>query len=337
MSIEGQSSELIGPNTRGLPGVWPLMETYGASIEQCLEGTNISIDQAMGRDGHVGLEEEFALYRNLLRLSGDPLLGLKLGEIYQPQTYGMFGYAILSAKNLKMVFEIAGYLNDFNMGLFEWQLELGEPSKYTQVKQGDLPDDLLQIYVDRNQAGGFTLLKSVGLKTTDFTGVSIGHEGVEQLAAYEAFYGCKVNIGEQNSAFHFASELLDQDLPWANEQALEICLQACRELIEEHSPHSTISRKVVNHIIDSPGGFPSFAETAKELGFSTRSLRRKLQQEGSSYSGLVKDVRLKLAKQHLKDRLTIEQVSELLGYSETSAFSRAFKSWTGHSPQEYRR
>lgn len=67
-----------------------------------------------------------------------------------------------------------------------------------------------------------------------------------------------------------------------------------------------------------------------------RGLHRKLQHEGTSYQDLLKAVCLKRAMQYLRDALTVEQTSELLGYSETSAFSRAFKSWTGRSPQEYR-
>ncbi|NKI18703.1 helix-turn-helix transcriptional regulator [Spongiibacter sp. KMU-166] len=117
---------------------------------------------------------------------------------------------------------------------------------------------------------------------------------------------------------------------------MDACIKACRELLDEISSQGSLKSCVVDVLIGSPGAFPSIEQVAKKLEMSTRSLRRKLQQEGTSYQDLLQEVRLGLAKQYLRDKLSVEQIAELLGYSETSAFSRAFKGWTGKAPQEFR-
>jgi AraC-like DNA-binding protein len=70
---------------------------------------------------------------------------------------------------------------------------------------------------------------------------------------------------------------------------------------------------------------------------STRALRRRLREEGTSFRILVRQVREQLARRYLREgSLTVDEVSRLLGYSEPAAFSRAFKSWTRRSPSAYR-
>ena len=76
---------------------------------------------------------------------------------------------------------------------------------------------------------------------------------------------------------------------------------------------------------------------AAQLALSTRSLQRRLQGEGLSFSELVEQVRRELAEQHLADRtLDLADIALLLGYSEQSAFQRAFKRWTGLTPAQWR-
>jgi AraC-like DNA-binding protein len=85
-------------------------------------------------------------------------------------------------------------------------------------------------------------------------------------------------------------------------------------------------------------GEPSAAMLAERMSCSLRSFYRKLAEYGLCYRALLGDVRFKLARMYLADsRLSLVEVALLLGYSEQSAFSRAFRKWSGSTPQEYRR
>jgi AraC-like DNA-binding protein len=84
-------------------------------------------------------------------------------------------------------------------------------------------------------------------------------------------------------------------------------------------------------------GEPEVAAVARALATSDRSLQRRLQEEGTSFRGVVDDARRELAVGYLGDRrMTVAEVAYLLGYSEASAFVRAFKRWTGKTPGEMR-
>lgn len=84
-------------------------------------------------------------------------------------------------------------------------------------------------------------------------------------------------------------------------------------------------------------GPPTIEAVARGLAIGARTLQRQLQREGVVYSALVDEVRAMLAREYLKDRgITVGEVAYLLGFSETSAFSRAFRRWTGETPREFR-
>ena len=86
------------------------------------------------------------------------------------------------------------------------------------------------------------------------------------------------------------------------------------------------------------GHAPTLDEMAEALGTSGRTLRRRLQSEGQTFHGLLDEVRLAVAKRHIEARtLSLPELAFLLGFSEASAFHRAFRRWTGTTPQSYAR
>jgi AraC-like DNA-binding protein len=89
---------------------------------------------------------------------------------------------------------------------------------------------------------------------------------------------------------------------------------------------------------DLSTGKPDLARTAAQLGISGRTLQRRLRSVGLSYSDLLEDLRRELSNELLRDgNLAVADVAFLLGYSEPSAFQRAFRRWRGMSPQQYKR
>ena len=76
---------------------------------------------------------------------------------------------------------------------------------------------------------------------------------------------------------------------------------------------------------------------AKQMNFSVRQLQRYLQKQGQTYQQRMQEIRCMMAMQYLKDpHLSLQEISMLLGYSEQSAFQRAFKQWTAQTPQQWR-
>ncbi|NEP18534.1 MAG: helix-turn-helix transcriptional regulator, partial [Leptolyngbya sp. SIO4C1] len=83
---------------------------------------------------------------------------------------------------------------------------------------------------------------------------------------------------------------------------------------------------------------PKLDAIAAKLGYSSRTLQRKLQQAGTSFQQVLDDIRRELAFQYLQEtQLTASEIAFLLGFSENSAFTRAFRRWTAITPGDYRR
>ena len=106
------------------------------------------------------------------------------------------------------------------------------------------------------------------------------------------------------------------------------------ELITEDPFFRQVMEKIAQRLPDGP---PSQARIADDLHVSERTLQRKLKAEGHTYKDILQDYRLRLARNYLSQPgRSIVETSYVLGFSDPSAFSRAFKGWTGHSPAEYR-
>ena len=100
------------------------------------------------------------------------------------------------------------------------------------------------------------------------------------------------------------------------------------------SVSQTVVRKIIERLPDGP---PNQQRIAVDMNVSHRTLQRKLKEEGASFADLLKDTRLQLARKYLQQaNRSVVETAYLLGFSEPSTFSRAFKRWTGQAPAEYR-
>jgi AraC-like DNA-binding protein len=111
-----------------------------------------------------------------------------------------------------------------------------------------------------------------------------------------------------------------------------------RRLLERAGSAPLVDRIRAAIAADLPGHEPSLAAVAPRLALSPRSVQRRLAEAGTSFARMVDAVREERAKAALRsDEVSLAEVSWLLGFSEQSAFARAFKRWTGVSPTEWRR
>ena len=123
--------------------------------------------------------------------------------------------------------------------------------------------------------------------------------------------------------------------PYLNSLLVKFCEEA---LSDRAAARNTLRRDVENPIaVLLPHGKAHLDDVAARLGMSRRTLARRLASEGLTFAGVLAQLRVDLAKRELQDAsLTISQVAWLLGYREVSAFTHAFKRWTGKTPREMR-
>jgi AraC-like DNA-binding protein len=154
-----------------------------------------------------------------------------------------------------------------------------------------------------------------------------------------AFIGCDVAFGSEVDEVEFSEKVEDRPVvsqdPYLNSLLIKYCEEA---LADRFAARGSLRRDLENAItLLLPHGRAHVGEVAAQLGMSRRTLARRLAAEGLTFADVLAELRVALAKRELQDRgLTISQVAWLLGYREVSAFTHAFKRWTGKTPREAR-
>lgn len=155
-------------------------------------------------------------------------------------------------------------------------------------------------------------------------------------APYRRVFRAPVRFDAAANALEYARADVEDRLPAGNAELArgndEVLVRYLARLGQ-----SRLASRVQQALLDAmPAGAPSKSAVARTLGMSARNLQRRLAEEGTSFSALLADARVSLARTYVDEgRLSVTEIAFVLGFADTSAFSRAFKRWTGLSPRAY--
>ncbi len=284
-------------------------------------------------------QQELAFYRNALQLTGDPTIGLKLGEPFIPQRYGLFGYALMSASTLRRAMAHTVNFGQLTFSFFTFELqESGKRASFVMKDPPPIEKALHDVYLDRDMSAALVGFSSIMGMSVPLHQVQLAHEGHGRAQTYRDHFGCDVLFGTYPSKLVFNPDLLDTLLPQRDPDTSQYFRQQCRMLIAKLKHQSFFADDVRMLLLARPGQFPNIEQVAEQLHVSIRTLRRRLSEEGRSYRELLEEVRFQLAKEYLLDtNLRLAEISDLLGYTEPGNFSHAFRRWSGFSPRGYRK
>jgi AraC-like DNA-binding protein len=316
------------------------MRALGFSQDACLEGTDLHLNQLIGTDvgeDYLTLEQEYLLYKNILQISQDPYIGLKIGRTYRVEGFGMLGYAVLTARTVGEVLLICQDYEPLMFGHFKFSLfNEGSLLGIALQEHYDTPEPLLQIFSDRALERGLTAMQTSFGFRVDICKIRLMHKDEHDLKLYEEHFGCPVEFGHHQNEILFDKSITELVQPRKDPAFSQHCLDECKTIIGRLRQRSEFVSQIREIILAEPGYFPTATEVAQTLKCTTRTLRRKLSNEGYNYQTILNEIRSEIAKDYLKSNLPIEQISEMLGFSEASAFSNAFKTWESISPKDYR-
>jgi AraC-like DNA-binding protein len=297
------------------------------------------LSQLDNPQSRMTFQQELAFYRNALQLTCDPLIGLKLGEPFIPQRYGLFGYALLSASTLRKAMNLAVNFGQLTFSFFTFEFsENGEQSYFAMKDAPPIEQALHDVYLDRDMSAAVVGFSAVLGKPLPLDAVHLAHDGHGLQQTYRAYFGCEVMFSSYPSKFLFNSEQLDTPLPQRDPDTSRHFRQQCQMLITKLKHQSYFADDVRMLLLARPGQFPNIAHVAEKLHVSVRTLRRRLKEEASSYRELLEEVRFQLGKDYLLDtKLPLAEISDLLGYTEPGNFSHAFRRWSGQSPLSFRK
>ena len=325
---------------KALPPALEAMQTMGFTAADCLRQTGLNEADISRPAADVGftLEQEFQFHRNLLAMTDNPMLGLLLGKTYQLEAYGLLGYAFMSAPTLRQAMVILRNYGPLTFTLFDVNfLVTGSRGILRLAPDIAVPEDLLTYYVDRDLTAAVNGGRGSLRVPLEPQHIQLMHHGEDQRAIYERHFRCPVSFSAEASELQIDASLLDVAMPLGDSETTAACQQQCRLLLARMRAGSTFVDKVRQLILARPGYFPDIDYVAEKLNMTSRTLRRRLTREDSSYQEILAEVRYELAREYLTtSTLPLEEISVLLGYSAPGNFSNAFKRWHGSSPREFR-
>lgn len=313
------------------------LKDYDVDTRRLFERAGVALDDIGKPAARFSSPAMQKLWRLAVEETGDPCLGVIAGAKVQPAAMHGLGFSWLSSDTLY----------DALTRLVRFQRALSTIAKLSLEEK----DGLVTLVFNARRMGfnienaTYEVAMAVSVRmcrlaqAADFSPLQVRlcrprpgcHERIE------TFFKAPVEYVAEENSLVFRAEDLKKPLPNANPELARVNDQVVIEYLNRFD-RSQISMQVRARIIEAlPSGQPTQPDIAKALHLSLRNLQRKLQAENTNFKAILEEIRRELATQYIREaHLSIGEITYLLGFAETSNFTRAFKRWTGKSPKEYR-
>ena len=337
MTILKMNPEEYSVSTEYAPLLVTMLERYGVSKEQLLAG---AAEPPNLRDpgARLPLQDFVDIVRRAIKLSGAPWLGWDFGATLTLSSHGFLGYAAMSSETLRDAVELAVKFFRTRTTVVDRQLKVEGATAILHLDELVALHDIQPFVVESLFSSfHFMGLKLLGEVPMDgelrfaFPEPDY-YQRMKQLIPVPVLFDCAYN------QMRFPASRLDQRLRFADPRLAKMAEAQCEQEMANIKSPPKLLNQVRRIILAQSGRFPSVDEAASDLHMSSRTLKRKLQQLGTSYQTILDDLRKGLAVEYLtQTEITVDDIAVQLGYSDASNFARAFRRWTGRSPSDYRR
>ncbi len=309
----------------------------GVPLDPILRRAGLTRRQVSDPDARIAYRKHAALLSLAEEATGDNSFGLHLTASIALKQAGLLGYVFLNSATLGDA--LANLVRYFQVlsDAMEFDLEVGE-TQVVMINRVTDPRVVDQRQLVETELGLlYRFCQLITGRDIRLDRVEFQHAKSKGARTVRQVFGAPVHYRRARNAIAFEASLLDCPIEAADSELLKILLRHC-ELILGTRPKVgslvfDVQRLIANML---PSGQPKMDAVARELGMSSRTLTRRLAEEGHTYKALLDEVRRKLAFQYLKDkRISFKQIAYLLGYSEVAAFYHAFRRWAGASPLQY--
>jgi AraC-like DNA-binding protein len=281
-------------------------------------------------------EEMFALYRGISEVSKDPAIGLKLGTEERVERYDPIAIAALYTRSFRDALQrLARYK----------QLTCPEEIRLVE-RGGEFLVQFIWLLADQPEPtllvdACFAWVVGIGRRGT---GLPVNPKRIEfqrpekHRKMHEAHFRCPVNFDARQNVLVFSKTDIDRPFLTHNADLLAMVAPQLEAELTRQLAQKTISEQVKGIVKKLLAGRrPTLQDVARELHLSTRTLQRRLTDEGVTFQQLMEGARRELAQHYLlHSSLELSETAYLLGYEDANSFFRAFHHWVGTSPAEWR-
>ena len=327
----------MGVYAPALSYIWKSIEEAGMDARALFEEAGIDPNLRLDITGRVSNNQVDDLLWVFNQNSRDDAFIFKLAQNVQPSYIGALGLAWLTSPSLRGAFERFHRYGRAVSDAQEIRIEDDDKDVRVIFDHGSI------VFRDQALRQGLTLATAVQLCRMTYgdsfapTGIHFQFPEPSSVNAYYEFFRCELFFDSEFDVLVMPVEVADQPLPGFNPQLLQQMDLMIIDYLADLDKDDVIGRTRAEIIRQLPSGRVSLDEVANALHISQRSLTRKLQERNESFKNLLATTRKELSEKYvLNKNLSLTEISFLLGFSETSSFSRAYKTWTGQSPSSYR-
>jgi AraC-like DNA-binding protein len=317
--------------------LWKLIEANGHDPEALYREAGINPDSLNKPGARVPYASVNRIWAKASEIIHDPCFGVKGYKYWHPSYIHALGYAWLASHSLREALNrFVRYLRVVSEIIF---LKLEEnPDGFTFIFNFELLGLRVPAQIDMGMSMAIHMCRLNYGEDLKPIAVNFAHAEPPCSEEYYALFKAPVQFSTDRDSMTLSYADVDKYLIGANPQLARLNDQVMVEYLAKLDKDDIIDR-VTAVIVDMlPSGGVADEKVAEQLNMSVRSLQRRLKEAGTTFRTLLEEIRKDLASTYVRDaEIELVEVAFLLGFSDQSAFSRAFRRWTGCCPSEIRK
>ena len=297
----------------------------------------INAEDSCHANARIPTTQVMKLWQLAVAATGDPAFGLVVARHCQPAVLHGLGFAWLASDTLRDALgRLVKYSHLIN-ALPDFRLEDTQDTVDLVVTVPDFGPSFSHAATDAGLAIFLRMCQITAADDIMPVHVSMQRPEPADKAPYKAMFGPAIEYSADAHRLSFDATLANTPLSTAHPELARLNDQTVIDYLARYE-HNNLAMQVRAKIIEGlPDGRPCQGDIAETLNTSLRSLQRRLRDEDTSFKDLLNETQQELALQYIRDSSrSIGEITYLLGFSEPSNFTRAFKRWTGKSPGEFR-
>ncbi|HDN69202.1 MAG TPA: AraC family transcriptional regulator [Gammaproteobacteria bacterium] len=313
------------------------LRTYDCDPEPLFRKAGLDMSLLSNPDTRYPGNRVQQLWQLAVDASGDPCFGFIAGEQVQPAVLHGLGFAWLASDTLRDALTRLMRYSRLISTAANMQLQDTDSSLDLVLLPPKGVHTVTPAFQDAGMSGFLRMCRLTAGDEIDPVQVSLKHPRPACARELQAYFRAPIVYEAENNILSFDKQLVDTPLTHANPGLARINDQAVVDYLARFDRDS-LTMQVRSRIIERlHDGTPNQQTIAHSLNVSLRSLQRKLSKEETNFKSLLESTRRELALLYIREtHRSLGEITYLLGFSEPSNFTRAFKRWTGISPIEYR-
>lgn len=316
-----------------------MAEDWGIPAEKVLEGTGLSPAQLGDPDLMVPFADVVTLFNNGYRLCGSSDIGLRYAAQLRPSSHGLLSAALLTSNDLQSVIDLFyDYLGLIAPFLLLHQEERGNNRLLVLEVISDLPDLDPVVTYDIAMLSTYNVAKLIlGDRTRELV-FHFAHAAPRHAEAYSKFFDCHTQFSASCYAVSVPKSLLGSRVATSDADTHRLLVDQIGERMNQVHSQSSFVDSVRTHLKRNEAPLPRMNDVASAFNMSARTFRNRLRRHNTSFQELLDRERHEQALHYLRSTSKpVKEIAYMLGFQESSNFSRVFKKWTGVTPLDFRR